>query len=127
MLERLACPFLIVLATLVSPAAEITSQPLVPASPGTTLFDGLSPERSGVDFVNPIDKDHPTKRLYLGAFACGGVAIGDLNGDGKHDLFLTSGPRPNRLYLNQGGLKFKDATAAAGIAGGVEWSGGAPR
>ena len=109
--------------------AEITSEPLSPATPGAapeaTLFTALPPSVSGIDFVNPIDNAHPTKRLYLGAFACGGVAIGDLDGDARPDIFLTSGPRRNRLYLNRGGLKFEDATAAAGLAGGIEWTAGA--
>lgn len=106
--------------------AEISSQPLRPATPaGNTLFSTLPAAESGIDFVNPIDKNHPTKRLYLGAFACGGVAIGDLDGDGLADLFLTSGPRRNRLYLNGGGLRFADGTAAAAVAGGEEWSAGA--
>lgn len=107
-------------------AAEISSEPLSPpGGGGATLFEAIPAAASGVDLVNPIDKQHPTKRLYLGAFACGGVAIGDLDGDAQADLFLSSGPRRNRLYLNRGGLKFEDVTAAAGTAGGEEWSAGA--
>lgn len=106
--------------------AEVKTSPLAEISKGNgPLFTELSADESGVDFVNPIDKKHPTKRLYLGAFACGGVAIGDLNGDGRNDLFLTSGPRKNRLYLNEGGLKFKDATASSGTAGTDDWTAGA--
>ena len=106
--------------------AEVESSPLAPASEGgETLFSELSPEETGVNFVNLIDKKHATKRLYLGAFACGGVAIGDLNGDGLQDLYLTSGPRGNRLYLNQGNLKFQDATETSGTGGRDDWSAGA--
>ncbi|NIP95913.1 MAG: hypothetical protein GWO24_21755, partial [Akkermansiaceae bacterium] len=49
-------------------------KPLLPAtkSAGGTLFTSLTPEQSGIDFVNPIDTGHPLKRIYLGAFACGG-------------------------------------------------------
>jgi hypothetical protein len=89
------------------------------------MFTALDEKASGVSFVNPIDKEHPTKRLYLGAFACGGVAIGDLNGDGIGDLFLTSGPRRNRFYRGEGGMKFEDATVEANLAGGEEWTAGA--
>ena len=96
-----------------------------PTPASERLFTALGPEASGIDFVNPIDKAHPTKRLYLGAFACGGVAIGDLNGDGRPDLYLTSGARLNRLYLNRGGLKFEDATGASGAEGTKDWTAGA--
>lgn len=99
---------------------------LAEASSGSGhLFTELGVEASGVEFVNPIDKDHPTKRLYLGAFACGGVAIGDLDGDGVADLFLTSGPRRNVFYRGLDGMKFQDATADAGLGGGDEWTAGA--
>ena len=110
-------------------AAEVVgveSRPLEKASVGgAALFTELEAAASGVDFVNPIDKEHPTKRLYLGAFACGGVAIGDFDGDEIADVFLTSGPRRNRLYRGLGGMKFEDVTEAAGVAGGSEWTAGA--
>lgn len=43
-----------------------------------------------------------------------GVAVGDADGDGRLDLFVTSYGR-NRLFLNRGALKFEDATDAAGV------------
>ncbi len=50
-----------------------------------------------------------------------GVAVGDYDGDGRADLFLTA-VGPNRLLRNVGG-RFEDATAAAGVAGDPgEWS-----
>lgn len=109
-----------------APAAP-TSTPLRSASPtASTLFTALTPEDCGIDFINPIDTKHPLKRIYLGAFACGGVAVGDLNGDRRPDLFLTSGARPNRLYLQTDSpLKFTDATKAAGITSSERWSAGA--
>jgi hypothetical protein len=118
----------LVLSGTLAAGAEPAATPLRPASPpeGKTLFTALPPERSGIDFVNPIDKQHPLKRIYLGAFACGGIAIGDLNGDGRPDLFLTSGARPNRLYLqSETPLNFDDATRAAGITDTNPWSAGA--
>ena len=47
------------------------------------LFTELSPEASGVTFTHPIDLDHPQKYLYVGGYASAGVAIGDINGDGR--------------------------------------------
>ena len=50
-----------------------------------------------------------------------GVAVGDYDGDGDRDLYLTA-LGPNRLYRNDAG-RFRDVTAGAGVAGGpVDWS-----
>ena len=99
------------------------------ASTTGSLFRALTPEETGIDFENPIDTAHPMKRLYHSGFVCGGVAVGDLNNDGKADIFLNSGPRSNRLYLQKpdetGALQFRDATEAAGLAEAVDkWSTG---
>jgi len=49
-----------------------------------------------------------------------GVAWGDYNNDGRPDLYLSRYGQPNILYRNdgpqQGGWKFTDVTAAAGVA-----------
>ena len=96
-----------------------------PGPPGQTLFTALTPGQSGIDFVNPIDTRHPLKRLYLGAFACGGIAVGDLDGDGHPDLFLTGGSPENRLYLQTDKpLRFADATRTSGITPSGTWSAG---
>ena len=58
----------------------------------------------------------------------GGVAVLDYDGDGLTDIYFTNGaPTPamkkedpkffNRLYRNQGGMKFEDVTVKAGVAG----------
>lgn len=50
-----------------------------------------------------------------------GVAIGDVDGDGREDVFLTA-VGPNRLFLNRAD-GFIDATAESGVAGGeTTWS-----
>ena len=65
------------------------------------LFDRVPQTHSGIDFINPIKVDHKLRRLYSSGFACGGVTAGDINGDGKTDLFLTSGANKNQLYLQK--------------------------
>ncbi len=43
-----------------------------------------------------------------------GVAVGDWDGDGRPDLYVTN-VGPDRLYRNVGGGRFEDVTEAAGI------------
>jgi hypothetical protein len=51
-----------------------------------------------------------------------GVAIGDYDGDGFVDLFI-SNLGPNRLFRNRDGESFQDVTSAAGVAGADDaWS-----
>ena len=51
-----------------------------------------------------------------------GAAVGDYDGDGFVDLFI-SALGPNRLFHNTGGKSFADVTAEAGIAGADDaWS-----
>ena len=76
------------------------------AATSTTLFEKLPPARTGVAFQNRIDITHPLKRLYHSGFVCGGCAIGDVDGNGRPDLFFASGPGPNQLYLQTGPLTF---------------------
>ncbi|MEM9657772.1 MAG: VCBS repeat-containing protein, partial [Planctomycetota bacterium] len=92
---------------------------------GEHRFALLAPETTGVEMVHRLDLDHPLKRLYHAGFACGGAAIGDVNGDGAPDLFFTSGNSSNRLFLQRGDLEFVDATTQAGVDGGDAWGAGA--
>ena len=66
-----------------------------------SVFTSLPATETGVGFSNPIDTSHSLKRLYSLGYAAGGVAIGDLNGDELPDLFFTSGPGENAIYLQR--------------------------
>ncbi|MBK6931660.1 MAG: VCBS repeat-containing protein [Saprospirales bacterium] len=57
-------------------------------------------------------------------FNGGGIAAGDFNNDGLVDLYFSSNMGPNRMFLNQGGLRFKDVTEQAGVAGMDGWTTG---
>ncbi len=45
-----------------------------------------------------------------------GCAFADIDNDGRPDLFVTTARHGNRLYHNEGGGKFKDISASAGVA-----------
>lgn len=104
--------------------AEVATGDREAATLTKTLFNKLSPSDTGVDFVNPIDSSHPMSRLYHSGFMCGSVALGDLDGDGLVDIFLTSGPRSNALYRQVSTFQFEDVTAASGLEVSDRWASG---
>jgi len=96
----------------------------VAAAVGAPLFSNLLSDATGVVFQNDLDLKHPLKRLYQSGFACGGVAIGDLDGDGLPEIFFASGPGSNCLYRQKAAFEFEDVTAAADVGGGDDWAAG---
>lgn len=90
-----------------------------------TLFRRLVPEESGVTFINTIKETEQHNFLrYPYFYNGGGVAIGDLNNDGLPDLYFTGNSAGDHLYLNEGGLRFKDMTQQAGILSTNLWTTG---
>ena len=90
------------------------------------IFRNPSPGETGIDFQNTITETDDLNILdYLYFYNGGGVATGDINGDGLPDIFLSGNQVKNRLYLNEGNLKFKDITDTAGVSGESTWNTGA--
>ncbi len=94
-------------------------------APDGHLFTLLPASYTGVTFENRL---HDTRELnvftYRNYYNGGGVALGDLNGDGLPELMLTANQGGNRLYLNEGRFRFRDITAEAGVQGTGFWSTG---
>ncbi|MED6299478.1 MAG: VCBS repeat-containing protein, partial [Verrucomicrobiota bacterium] len=88
----------------------------------SALFKPMAAEESGIAFVNLIDNQHPLSRLYILGYACGGISIGDIDGDGWDDIYCTGGPRDSVLYKQVGKLKFEDITSESGVSAKGHWS-----
>lgn len=89
------------------------------------LFEAMSPSATGVDFVNSIQEDENINYMHYGYIYNGaGVAAGDVNNDGLTDLYFSSNLDYNKLYINQGNFKFRDATSMAGVDGGQGYKSG---
>ena len=91
--------------------------------PATSLFTALAPAQTHVHFTNTL-VDHDSLNIldYLYYYNGGGVATGDINGDGLPDIYFTANSQGgNQLYLNKGNFTFENITAQAGVAGKAGW------
>ena len=93
--------------------------------PGERMFELLAPETTGVAFRNDLPETPAFNILnYLYYYNGGGVAVGDVDGDGLPDLYFSANLGPNRLYRNKGNYTFEDVTDRAGVAGPEGWKTG---
>src|SRR6187455_3530455 len=89
------------------------------------VFEVLDSKTTGVDFANkltPTPEFNMFKYMYF--YNGAGVGVGDFNNDGLSDIFFSSNQGENKIYLNEGGMKFKDVTKEAKIPQDGGWSTG---
>jgi hypothetical protein len=89
------------------------------------VFKLLPSSATGVTFKNHVDENMNNYfDLFAYVYNGGGVGVGDINNDGLSDIYFTGNEVPNKLYLNQGNLKFKDISQSAGVEGNGKWNNG---
>ncbi|MEO7522074.1 MAG: VCBS repeat-containing protein, partial [Gemmatimonas sp.] len=73
----------------------------------------LTASKTGLTHRNDVDDEHglANRGLLNGA----GVALGDVDGDGRPDIFLASVEQPAALYHNDGRMRFTDVSDASGL------------
>lgn len=87
-------------------------------TPANPLFTLLPGDSTRVTFSNTLTEGLNTNVLmYEYFYNGGGVATGDVNGDGLPDIYFTANMGDNQLYLNKGAMHFEDITGAVGVAG----------
>jgi hypothetical protein len=85
-------------------------------------------EQAAAGQLDFVLENNPTEAKHMIETMAGGLAVFDYDGDGRPDIFFTNGAEVpslkkgspkywNRLYHNEGGLKFRDVTERAGLAG----------
>ncbi len=80
---------------------------------GQAGFRMLTAAQTGLTHQNDVSEARglENRGLLDGA----GVALGDVDGDGRPDLVLASVERPAALYRNDGDFRFTDVTKASGL------------
>jgi hypothetical protein len=80
---------------------------------GRAGFTRLSGQATGILFTNRLGNERSiiNRNLLSGS----GVAAGDVDGDGRCDLYFCGLDSQNALFHNLGGWKFEDITQSAGV------------
>ena len=107
------------------PAAAGYERSAQAPAPDGKLFTRMPAAYTGVRFENDLRESRDTNVFtYRNFYNGGGVAIGDLTGDGLPEVVLTSNQGGARLYLNEGKFRFRDITRDAGIVEHAVWTTG---
>ena len=73
----------------------------------------MLPRQTGIGFANTLrEETWLANRHYVNG---SGVALGDVDGDDRPDIFLARLEGPNALYLNRGAWRFDEVAVMAGV------------
>jgi len=87
-----------------------------PEKGATALLELVDPDYTRIYFRNDLVEDlNNNVFAYTNFYNGGGVAVGDINNDGLADIYLSANSNTGKLYLNEGGFKFKDITLGSGL------------
>ena len=87
------------------------------------IFKEIDSSASGIKFLNLTPGPPDLKKeSRLFTIASGGTSVGDINGDGLIDIYLTSFLGKNSLFINKGNLKFEEAPSSAGVTDSAGYS-----
>jgi len=81
-------------------------------------FTAIPSSHSGITFKNQLNENLSTGENILDFdffFNGAGLAIADFDNDGLEDIFFAGNQVENRIYKNEGDLKFSDKTQTAGV------------
>lgn len=102
-----------------TPSGSGTSPEATSLRPEEIRFEEIAGE-SGIDFSHALANFHEKAENVMPWVTAGGsgVSIADFDNDGWDDLYFTTSLEnaPNGLYRNEGGSRFKNVGARAGLA-----------
>lgn len=76
----------------------------------------LDPSETGITFTNTIIETYENNiTTNINMYNGGGLAVADINNDGRPDLYFVACNGENKMYLNMGDMKFKDISEDAGL------------
>ncbi len=108
-----------------APKAVVTQPTGAAPAVGTTLFARIPSSYSGIQFTNQLTESAELNVFtYRNLYNGGGVAIGDLNGDGRPEVILGANHTGPRVFLNEGAFRFRDITVPADINSTRPWTTG---
>jgi len=98
---------------------------LISCTTNNSLFVSLKKNKTQINFQNNLTSTADLNILnYLYYYNGAGVAAADFNNDGLADIYFTGNQTEDKLFLNLGGLQFKNITKEAHINNPLPWTTG---